>query len=47
MGQGDPFLGREIEAISPGFTFNSLEFGGIKNGVVNFLPDPKEEDGVL
>ena len=43
----DPRLGGQEETVPTGLVSNSLEFEGIKTGVVNLLLDVKEEDGVL
>ncbi len=46
-GQVDPLFGREEETVPTGFISNSIEFEGIKTGVVDALPDAKEQYGVL
>ena len=46
-GQVDPLLGREEETVPARLISNSLEFEGIKTGVVDAFPDAEEQDGVL
>ncbi len=46
-GQVDPFLCREEEAVPAGIISNSLEFEGIKTGVVDTFPDTEEQNSVL
>jgi hypothetical protein len=46
-GKFDPFFGRQEKAVPSRLISNSLEFEGIKIGVVDPLPDAKEQDGVL
>jgi hypothetical protein len=41
-GEFNPLLGREVKTVASGLISNSLEFGGIKMGVVDALPDPKK-----
>jgi hypothetical protein len=38
---------RQHKAVQPGLIFNSLEFGGIKIGVVDLFPYSQKLDGVL
>ena len=45
--QADPLFGRQEETVASGFVSNSLEFEGIKTGVVDALPDTQEEHGIL
>jgi hypothetical protein len=46
-GQVDPLLGREEETVPARLISKSLEFEGIKTGVVDAFPDAEEQDGVL
>lgn len=43
----DPHLGGQKETVSPGFIANSLEYGGIKTGIVDLLAHTKEQNCVL
>ncbi|OGA35393.1 MAG: hypothetical protein A3G80_12710 [Betaproteobacteria bacterium RIFCSPLOWO2_12_FULL_62_13b] len=42
-----PFLGGEVEAVSPGLVFNSLEFEGIKTRVVELFPYAQEQHRIF
>ena len=46
-GEIDPLLRGKEKAVASGFVLNSLEFEGIKLGIVDVLPDPKKENSVL
>jgi hypothetical protein len=37
----------ERKTVAPGFVSNSLEFEGIEIGVVELLPHPEEQNGIL
>jgi len=41
-----PFLGTQTETVQTGLTFNYVEFGTIKIGIHQLLPDAQELDGV-
>ena len=43
----DPLFSRQEKTISACLISNSLEFEGIKTGVVDALPDSEEQDGVF
>ena len=43
----NPFLGGQEEAVPASLISNSLEFEGIKVGVIDPLPDAEEKDGIL
>lgn len=46
-GQFNPLFCGQVKAVSTGLVFNSLEFDGIKPGVMDFLPDHKKKHGIL
>ena len=46
-GAVDPLFGGEVEAVLAGLIFNSLEFDGIENGVIDAFSDAEKEDGIL
>ena len=46
-GQFDPLFGGKEEAVAARLISNSLEFEGIKIGIIDALPDAKEQDGVF
>ncbi len=42
----DPLLGGQNETVEPGLLFNPIEFDGIKNRIIDLLPEAEEFDGV-
>ena len=47
IGFFNPLFHRKSKSVEAGLIFNSLEFGGIKIGVVDFFPDAEKLDRVF